>query len=109
MIEPPNDGQNYVREYGKWNPADYAETWQIGDLDELATIAKDNLVDAINEAYQHTGPQGPQGEPGKDGIDGAPGEKGDKGDQGEVGPMGPQGIPGQNAIADLNFRGEWVE
>lgn len=107
MIEPPNDGRNYVREYGQWNPADYAETWQVGNLDDLVTLNKDNLVNAINEAYAHTGAQGPKGDPGEDGKDGLDGEKGEKGDQGEVGPMGPQGIPGENAIANLNYKGVW--
>lgn len=108
MPEPPDDGQYYVRATGQWIPAAYAELWQIGNLDDLVTVGKDNLVDAINEAYSNAGPAGPPGEPGQDGQDGAPGEKGDKGDQGEPGPMGPQGIPGQNAIANLNFKGEWV-
>jgi Collagen triple helix repeat (20 copies). len=48
----------------------------IGDLAELSTDAKNNLVDAINEAAETGGQDGPPGP------------------QGPAGPQGPQGIEG---------------
>lgn len=96
----------------------------IGDLDDLTTKAKDNLVAAINEAAK-TGSGGSgsidlrvadgyiqysndggttwqnliavadlKGEKGDTGAPGPQGEPGERGPQGETGPQGPQGQTG---------------
>lgn len=96
----------------------------IGDLDDLTTKAKDNLVAAINEAAK-TGSGGSgsidlrvadgyiqysddggttwenliaiadlKGEKGDTGAPGPQGEPGERGPQGETGPQGPQGPTG---------------
>ena len=111
-------------------PEDPARAWfaavreQIGNLDELTTEAKDNLVAAINEAAKsgggggitphigdngnwylgdtdtgkpsrgETGPQGPKGDAGETGPQGPQGEQGPQGIQGETGPQGPTGPAG---------------
>ena len=96
----------------------------IGNLDDLTTIAKNNLVAAINEAAK-TGSGGAgsidlrtadgyiqysndggatwenlialadlKGEKGNTGAPGPQGEPGERGPQGETGPQGPQGETG---------------
>lgn len=58
------------------------------------------------------GPQGEQGIQGEAGPIGPQGPIGEKGDMGPEGPQGIQGIQGpkgENAVANLNFVGKWVE
>lgn len=63
-----------------------------------------------------TGDQGDQGEQGIQGVQGEQGNQGLQGIQGELGPQGPQGIQGvqgiqgiqgEEAIANINYRGDW--
>lgn len=70
---------------------------QIGDLSNLTTEDKTNLVAAINEAAKSGGGSGG----GKDGT-GKPsrGETGLQGPVGPVGPQGPRGEKGEDAAAD---------
>lgn len=109
--EPPNDGQDYVRAHGVWNPAAYAEAWveaAIGDLDDLVTTDKTTLVAAINEAAQTgggtpcpigpDGPPGPAGPEGPEGPAGIPGPAGPEGPAGLTGPAGPAGPEGPEGI-----------
>ena len=90
----------------------------IGDLDALDTTAKNNLVEAVNEALTSgggtvseaairrivdaylaanppaQGEPGPAGPQGPKGDTGATGPAGVQGPQGETGPQGPQGEQG---------------
>lgn len=99
---------------------------QIGNLDDLNTEAKDNLVAAVNEAMEKgggevdpkavqqivetylaenppapgdTGPQGPQGEKGDTGATGPQGPQGEVGPAGATGPQGPAGADGKDGAA----------
>ena len=93
----------------------------IGNLDELETTTRDNLVAAVNEAMAkgggtvdeseirriveeylaanppapgEPGPQGPKGEKGDTGATGPKGDTGPTGEKGEPGAQGPQGPKG---------------
>lgn len=103
---------------------------QIGDLDDLATEAKENLVAAINEAVE-SGGAGSMDLRVADGyiqystdggrtwenliavadLNGADGAKGDKGDTGAPGEQGPQGEPGvkgaDGITPTIGENGDW--
>lgn len=103
---------------------------QIGDLDDLATEAKENLVAAINEAAESGGAgsmdlrvAGGYIQYSTDGgrtwenliavadLKGADGAKGDKGDTGAPGQRGPQGEPGvkgaDGVTPTIGENGDW--
>lgn len=99
---------------------------KVGNLDDLNTETKDNLVAAVNEAMEKgggevdpkavqqivetylaenppapgdTGPQGPQGEKGDTGATGPQGPQGEVGPAGATGPQGPAGADGKDGAA----------
>lgn len=127
------DGVSYTQYAARLNvqarpkPDDYVYTptevqsWQtirgeIGDLDDLTTTAKNNLVAAINEAAQTGGGGGDGGYLWRPTVSAAgeiswersksttapaaesiKGPKGDQGAKGETGPQGPAGPAGSDA------------
>lgn len=97
--------EEYIDIIKKAKPLDYTFTpseqeslgklrKDIGNLDELETKAKSNLVNAINEVRKVQ----------QNGIDGIQGEKGEKGDKGEQGNDGYTPVKGVDYFTDSDVK-----
>lgn len=92
---------NDIKTFAYWDTE--LEDWK--SIEGNTPGPKGDTGDAGDKGDQ--GEQGIQGIQGIQGVQGIQGELGPKGEQGIQGVQGVQGIQGEEAIANINYRGDW--